>query len=87
MSDAFEVGFRFRRWDARTLRQLAERAKVRDLHEATALFDRAAIAAEVGEPLIVKATSAEEAIALAQGFSAYGVEPPIIEDFKNRIRV
>jgi hypothetical protein len=73
------MGLRFQKSQARILRNLAERAKARELAGAVSLFEKAAEAAAAGEPLLVACTAPEEAVAMAAGFSQYGVVPPTIE--------
>lgn len=74
------IGLRFRRSQARLLRDLAERCKVNDLgaqHVAT--FEQAAQAAASGEPLIVICMEPIEAVAMADGYTRFGVVRPSIE--------
>ena len=73
------LGLRFRRSQARLLRDLAERAKVNELPGAVSLFAQAADAARKGEPLIVGGSSVDEIRALADGFTIYGVAAPTVE--------
>lgn len=73
------LGLRFRRSQARLLRDLAERAKAGELPGAVSLFANAANAAGKGELLIVGGDSVDEIRALAQGFAIYGVTVPTVE--------
>ncbi len=50
--------------------------------EHVTLFRRAADSARSGEPLLVDCTSPEEAIAMADGFTQYGVRRPAVEALK-----
>lgn len=78
------VGLRFPRSQARTLRYLAQRAHARELGpEVTSLFDQAAGAAATGEPLIVVCSDPAEAIAMADGFTMYGVTRPAVEQLSD----
>lgn len=75
------VGLRFRRGDARVLRAIAERVRLKELDEQhVATFELAAIAAETGEPLIVCCEDPTEAILMAHGYARYGVRLPAIEE-------
>jgi len=76
------MGLRFRKSQARVLRELANRAKARELPGAVSLFEKAAEAAASGEPLIVACSTPEEAVAMAAGFSQYGVVTPTIEQLR-----
>lgn len=81
MTATHRIGLRFRRSQARTLRNIADRVRASELpnHHA-ALFDKAADAARTGEPLIVVCVDPLEAVALADGFTQYGVVRPVVDE-------
>ncbi len=79
-NQTFNVGLRFRKSQARTLRNLALRLNAQDQdREAIALFDKAAAAAASGEPLIVVCGHPGEAMLMAEAFTRYGVRRPAVE--------
>lgn len=78
---SIRVGLRFRRGDARVLRNLADRVRAGELgaqHVAT--FASAADAAATGEPLIVQCESHLEAVMMADGYARWGVRRPAVEE-------
>jgi hypothetical protein len=81
MPDEIQVGLRFERKDARRLREHA--AHLRTLEapgEFLSLFEKAADAAEHGEPMILVASSRLEIEQTAIGFTQFGVERPVVEE-------
>lgn len=80
----FNVGLRFRKSQAKTLRNLALRLNAQDQdREAIELFDKAAAAAASGEPLIVVCTHPMEAQLMAEAFVRYGVRRPAVEQLSD----
>lgn len=78
------MGLRFRKSQARLLRDLADRARAREIpFGAVSLFEKAAEAASAGEPLIVICERPEEAIAMAAGFGQFGILPPSVEQLRS----
>lgn len=74
------VGLRFDRRDARVLQALVDRCMSEGIgREHTTLFRQAAGAARSGEPLLVECMAPEEAVAMADGFTLYGVRRPAVE--------
>lgn len=74
------VGLRFDPRDERALRELTQRATAQELPaNDVALFREAALAAHTGEPLIVQADSVEEVVAMADGFTMFGVRRPALD--------
>jgi hypothetical protein len=74
------IGMRFDRRDERLLRELAERAKRRELGvQAQSVFASAADAASTGEPLIVECESVIEAAVMAAGYVRFGVREPVLD--------
>lgn len=75
------IGLRFDRSQAPKLRDLSVRVRAADLRagQRVELYDKAADAAEKGEPLIVACTKPEEALRMAAIFTVLGIETPAIE--------
>jgi hypothetical protein len=61
------------------LRELAERAKQREVPEAHSVFALAAEAASTGEPLIVICQNPLEAILMARAYPRWGIREPVLE--------
>lgn len=77
----FRVGLRFPRSQARVLRNVAQRLNQADVdREHTSLFDKAAEATAMGEPLIVFAENLLEVELMAAAFPRFGVVRPTIEE-------
>lgn len=86
MSDnPLRIGLRFPRSQARILRHLIRRAESEGVaaHHIS-LFRHAEAAARNGEPLTIHCAAHEEAVAIADGFTMYGVTRPAIEDLTPR---
>lgn len=78
---SIRVGLRFRRGDARVLRNIADRVRAGELGEQhVAVFSGAADAAATGEPLIVVCENHLEAVMMADGYARYGVRRPAVEE-------
>lgn len=84
----FWMGLRFKRGDARVLRNLVGR--LRSLGPKAAdhisLFDKAIESIEDGEPLVVRCSDPSEAYAMAAQFTAYGIAEPEVQDFSEAHR-
>lgn len=77
---SIKMALRFRKSQARVLRNLADEARSKALPGgAVTLFENAANAAGQGVPLMVLCTDPEEAKAMAEGFAMYGLVPPTVE--------
>jgi len=75
------IGLRFRRSDARLLRDLADRVRQGEMGEQhVSTFRDAADAAATGEPLIVLCEEPFEAEMMADGYARFGVPRPAIEE-------
>lgn len=74
-----KFAFRFKARDADLLDFLADRVEASELPGGAGVFRHAATAARTGDILFVEADSVEEAAAMGQGYSQYGVEPPTID--------
>lgn len=82
-STEITMGLRFRRGQARVIRNLADRLKPQG-PKATAhveLFEKAAESAEEGVPLIVRCSHPAEATEMADLFTLYGLGRPAVEHF------
>lgn len=80
------LGLRFERKDARQLRFLAGRVRAGELGEQAAnVFDQAARAAALGEPLEVYCTDPYEAVQMAVAYMRYGITRPVIEELSGPI--
>jgi hypothetical protein len=78
------VGLRFHPTDARRLREIAQRIRAGELgKQHVGLFDKAADAAQTGEPLIVQCTDPVEAIVMADAFPSWGVGRPVVEELNS----
>lgn len=74
------IGLRFRKSQARILRNLVARMKSEGIdREHISLFEAAADAAYTGEPLIVVCHELMEAELMAAAFPKWGVVAPTIE--------
>lgn len=78
------VGLRFRYRDRLRLRELAHAIERGELRGDRATFDQAAVAAETGEPLVVKCMTLMEAQLVAGGYIRCGVTPTSIETLTSR---
>ena len=77
------VGLQWPRSQARVLRALAERVARRELPGVDPeLFDKAATATELGEPLHVVATDRAEVGAMAALFATLGTSTPAVVDVR-----
>jgi hypothetical protein len=75
------IGLRFQRRDAALLRRLADRVRAMELGPRdVSTFSLAADAAETGEPLIVHCEDKSEAVAMADGYTMYGVTRPVLDE-------
>lgn len=75
------MGLRFRKSQARVLRNIAEWARANDLPGVDAtLYDKAAESAAAGEPLVVHCENREEVEGMAAGFVLLGVARPEIDE-------
>jgi hypothetical protein len=81
---SYTFGLRFERKEVPKLRLWADRVKMGDATGGAELYERAADAADRGEPLIVEAAYPAEVIALAEGFVVLGLERPEIIDYNDR---
>lgn len=70
---------RFDYRDAPRLLELARQAELRERQGAREFYAKAAIAADLGEPLIVHAASIDDLHEQAAVYVRYGVRPPAIE--------
>lgn len=78
-----KVGLRFKRSQARILRNLAARVRNGEIANGhAAVFEQAAQAASTGEPLIVVCKDPMEAQMMAAGYAQYGVVAPTIEELR-----
>jgi hypothetical protein len=81
MPETINVGLRFPRSEADKLQTLADRARARELGaEAASLFQSAADATRLGEPVVVVCVELMEAQLLAAGFVRYGIAEPVLEE-------
>lgn len=81
-----QIGLRFRRGQARVLRAVAQRLASNGIKgEHIELFDKAADAAESGEPLVVYCTSRDEVVMMADGFTQFGLARPVIEELSGQV--
>lgn len=86
MTETKRIGLRFRKSQARILRNVVHRIRSGDMasrterEQAVNLFEQAAKAASTGEPLIVVCSDPVEAIAIADGFTRWGVVRPAVEE-------
>jgi len=79
------MGLRFRKSQARMLRNLTDQLKERDLPGVDiSLFEKAAQAAAAGEPLLVHCESREEVELMAAAFAQLGVARPQIDELAGR---
>lgn len=78
--ETYKIGLRFGKKEAPKLRALADRVKAADLTGDVSCFEQAAIAADIGEPLVVTCTDVEEAHQLVAGYILNGIERPAIEE-------
>lgn len=72
------VALRFNRTDAPKLHAIAN-----ELGEDRGAFARAAESAEVGDPLIVRATTRDEIEHIADRIQAWGIDRPAIDELTN----
>lgn len=73
------IGLRFRKSQARVIRNVSEGLKAKGITQPLGLFAKAAESAEAGEPLQVRCEDAEEAQKLAATFTVFGIARPAIE--------
>lgn len=73
------IGLRFRKSQARVIRNVIAGLRERGLTQPIGLFTQAAEAAQSGEPLQVRAQNLEEAQKLAATFTVFGIARPAIE--------
>ena len=79
------AGLRFRRGDARVLRNHVEELKRHGIDRShISLFENAALAAENGEPLQVQAQTIDEVQSIASAFTFYGLRRPVIDDLSGQ---
>lgn len=79
LTSTIRAALRFDYRDAPRLLELARMAELRELHGAREIYAKAAIAADLGEPLIVTAASIEDLHEQAGIYVRYGVRPPAID--------
>ena len=77
------LGLRFDRRDVRRLRALAAQVRNGELGgQAANVFDQAARAALLGEPLELHCTDPMEAVQMAVAYVRFGVTRPVIEELR-----
>lgn len=75
-----KIGLRFRKSQARILRNLVQRMKSEGIdRESISLFESAQLAAQTGEPLIVVCHDPMEVELMAAAFPRWGVVAPTME--------
>lgn len=74
-----KVGLRFRKGDARILRNLADRIRNGEIRGTLATFQQAEEAAKSGEPLIVVCADPKEAHDMAALYATCGTSRPAVE--------
>ena len=81
MPDESRIGLRFRKSQARTLRNLVDRMKSEGIdQDHIGLFEAAAEAARHGEPLVVICGDPMEALLMVEAFPKWGIVAPTIEE-------
>lgn len=81
-ANEIQVGLRFRAKDAARLKSLADRVQLGEIgKQHVALFENAANAAQLNEPLVIRCVQLTEAELIAQAFINFGVVPTALEVF------
>jgi hypothetical protein len=78
------LGLRFKKSDGPVLRYLADRVRNGELgpHTSIDVFDNAAEAAEMGQPLEVRCDDPLEVAEMAALYTRLGTSQPVIEDLR-----
>lgn len=83
MTGELVVGLRFNPKDLPTLREQARRMAADGTHtHMISLLQRAVAATSLGDPVILWSSHLEEVKVLAEGFTAYGVDQPTVEEVR-----
>lgn len=80
VTEAPKLGLRFARSQRHILRRLADRVRNGEFPGDIDTFEQAAMAAELGEPLVVICNNRDEVEAMAALYARLGVKQPGIEE-------